>query len=147
MKALSIRQPWAWLITRPDLVSAEARAAAVAAGLVKDIENRTRRTNFRGRFLVVASKGMTWDEYTDCVAFAGARGVDLPPFNDLARGGIVGAVELVDCLPFSPSPWYMGYVALVLRNAVPLPFTPVKGQLGFYDVPFTESELLEIDTP
>lgn len=30
MKALSIRQPWAWLIVRPDLVGA-ARAAALAA--------------------------------------------------------------------------------------------------------------------
>jgi hypothetical protein len=44
MKALSIRQPWAWLIVHG----------------VKDVENRTWRTNFRGRFLVHA--GMRFDE-------------------------------------------------------------------------------------
>jgi hypothetical protein len=47
MKALSIRQPWAWLILN--------------AG--KDIENRDWPTHFRGRFLIHASKGMTHDEY------------------------------------------------------------------------------------
>ena len=38
MKALTVRQPWAWAI--------------VHAG--KRIENRTRRTNFRGRFYIHA---------------------------------------------------------------------------------------------
>src|SRR3990167_9411398 len=47
MKALSIRQPWAWLILH--------------AG--KDIENRGWPTSFRGRFLIHASKGMTRAEY------------------------------------------------------------------------------------
>lgn len=40
MKALSIRQPWAWLIANGH----------------KDIENRTSHTNFRGDFLIHASK-------------------------------------------------------------------------------------------
>lgn len=40
MKALSLRQPWAWLI---------------AAG-IKDTENRGWPTKFRGRFLIHASK-------------------------------------------------------------------------------------------
>ena len=40
MKALSIRQPWSWLI---------------AAGY-KDIENRTWHTNYRGKFYVHAAK-------------------------------------------------------------------------------------------
>ena len=39
MKALSIRQPWAWLIARG----------------VKTVENRTWATNFRGRFYIHAS--------------------------------------------------------------------------------------------
>ena len=43
MKALSIRQPWAWLIVHGR----------------KDIENRSWRTKFRGRFLVHAAQGMT----------------------------------------------------------------------------------------
>jgi hypothetical protein len=45
--ALSIRQPWAWLILH--------------AG--KDIENRDWPTKYRGPFLIHASKGMTRDEY------------------------------------------------------------------------------------
>ena len=41
MKALSIRQPWAWLILRPDLRPAERDRLRVD-GLLKDIENRSR---------------------------------------------------------------------------------------------------------
>ncbi|WP_229215634.1 ASCH domain-containing protein [Duganella sp. CY15W] len=41
MKALSIRQPWAWLIVNG----------------YKDIENRSWSTNVRGKVLVHASKG------------------------------------------------------------------------------------------
>lgn len=47
MKALSIRQPWAWAILNAD----------------KDIENRDWRTNFRGRIAVHAAKTMTRDDY------------------------------------------------------------------------------------
>ena len=47
--ALSIRQPWAWLIVNG----------------YKDIENRNWKTNFRGKILVHAAKGMTKAEYED----------------------------------------------------------------------------------
>lgn len=140
MRALSIRQPWAWLIVRPDL-EGDARSAAIAAGQVKDVENRTRRTHFRGRFLVHASQGMTRDEYAECAKFAHQFGIAVPAFDELQRGGFVGAVDLVDCLMYSPSRWYMGGYALVLRDARPLRFTPWKGQLGFFDVPYAESDL------
>ncbi|BDC78667.1 ASCH domain-containing protein [Pseudomonas aeruginosa] len=119
MKTLSIRQPWAWLI--------------VYGG--KDIENRSRRTNFRGRFLVHASQGMTRQEYNMATWIAGPLGVTIPPFDELQRGGIIGSVELVDCLEDSSSPWYMGEKGYLLRDPRPLPFTPYKGQLGFFDVP------------
>ncbi|EPJ7982300.1 ASCH domain-containing protein [Pseudomonas aeruginosa] len=119
MKTLSIRQPWAWLI--------------VYGG--KDIENRSRRTNFRGRFLVHASQGMTRQEYNMATWIAGPLGVTIPPFEELLRGGIIGSVELVDCLEDSSSPWYMGEKGYLLRDPRPLPFVPHKGQLGFFDVP------------
>ncbi|MCO3748023.1 ASCH domain-containing protein [Pseudomonas aeruginosa] len=119
MKTLSIRQPWAWLI--------------VYGG--KDIENRSRRTNFRGRFLVHASQGMTRQEYNMATWIAGPLGVTIPPFDELQRGGIIGSVELVDCLEDSSSPWYMGEKGYLLRDPRPLPFVPYKGQLGFFDVP------------
>ena len=45
MKVLSIRQPWAWLIM---------------TGL-KDVENRTWNTDFRGQFAIHASRKFDWD--------------------------------------------------------------------------------------
>lgn len=124
MKALSIRQPWAWLI--------------VHGG--KDIENRSWHTKFRGRFLVHAAKGMTSEEYCDGLEFAIRAGDirllrDFPTSQEMQRGGIVGSVELVDSIDTSESPWYMGEKAFVLRDPKPLPFTPLKGQLNFFDVP------------
>lgn len=121
MKVLSIRQPWAWLI--------------IHGG--KDVENRTWHTKFRGRFLVHASKGMTRAEYNVASWVAGPLGITIPPFDELSLGGIVGSVELVDSLDTSNSPWYMGHKALVLRDPKPLPFTPLKGRLGFFDAPDT----------
>ena len=56
-------------------------------------------------------------------------------FDDLERGGIVGSVEIVDCVTESASPWFVGRYGFVLRDPKPLPFTQWKGQLGFFDVP------------
>jgi len=123
MKALSIRQPWAWLI--------------VHGG--KDIENRSWHTKLRGRFLVHAAKGMTQKEYADACNFCHRQGLDQPPcFDDLKQywcGGIIGSVELVDSVDNSGSPWYMGEKGFLLRDPKPLPFTPLKGRLSFFEVP------------
>lgn len=122
MIALSIRQPWAWMILN--------------AG--KDIENRDWPTARRGRFLIHASKGMTRAEYenaTDPLWANGGRTIDLPPFEDLQRGGIVGEAEIVDCVTASESPWFNGTFGFVLRDPKPLPFIQYKGQLGFFVVP------------
>lgn len=119
MKALSIRQPWAWLILNGG----------------KDVENRSRNTKLRGRFLIHASQGMTRAEYNAASWIAGPQGITLPPFDELERGGIVGSVELVDCVDSSTSPWYMGEKAYILRDPRPIPFLPYKGQLGFFEIP------------
>lgn len=123
MKALSIRQPWAWLI--------------VYGG--KDVENRSWHTKFRGRFLVHAAKGMTGFEYADACNFCRKNGLPQPPlFDELRRnwcGGIIGSVFLADCRDTSRSPWYMGERAFLLIDPKPLPFTPIKGRLNFFEVP------------
>jgi len=121
MKALSIRQPWAWLILH--------------AG--KDIENRDWSTNYRGRILIHASKGMTRDEYEDGIFLAQViyPALALPSFADLERGGIVGSVEIVDCVTRSDSRWFVGRHGFVLRDPQPLPFRAYRGQLGFFEVP------------
>jgi len=117
MKAISVRQPWAWLI--------------IHAG--KDIENRSWPTGVRGRVLVHASKGMTRDEYIDADFFVCDSGINLPPFEELERGGIIGSVEITDCVTESPSLWFFGPYGFVLRNPKPHPFHQMRGQLGFFD--------------
>jgi hypothetical protein len=121
MLALSIRQPWASLILK--------------AG--KDIENRSWPTKVRGRILIHAAKGCTRAEFDDAIFFAeGALGkLITADLKTIERGGIIGSVEIVDCVTASKSPWYMGQWGFVLRDPQPLPFTPWKGQLGFFDVP------------
>ena len=114
MKALSIRQPWAWLI-----VSGQ-----------KDVENRSWRTKFRGKFLVHASKKLdktTYDTLTEC-------GVELPPVDELKFGGIIGEAEIIDCVDSSDSEWFMGPYGFVLARQKELRFKPCKGRLNFFDV-------------
>lgn len=118
MKALSIRQPWAWLIIH---------------GSGKDIENRSRRTHFRGRICVHASLGMNRDEYAIGEVMAEENGITLPAFEDLQRGGIIGSVEIVDCVENHESPWFFGPFGYVVANPEPLPFQPCRGHLNFFE--------------
>ncbi len=109
-RALSIRQPWAWL----------------TAWGYKDIENRTWRTNFRGDFLIHA--GLKTDQ--DGFDFATEMGIILPP--DLPHGGIVGRAEITDCVSSHDSPCFFGPWGFVVRNAEPLQFRTFTGRLGFF---------------
>ncbi|MEM7599839.1 MAG: ASCH domain-containing protein [Verrucomicrobiota bacterium] len=114
--ALSIRQPWAWLIVNGH----------------KDIENRTWPTRFRGQFLVHAGKGMTKAEYKEARWVAEDNGIALPAFGELERGGIVGVAEITDCVNESESPWFFGKWGFVLRDAKPIDIVPCRGALGFF---------------
>lgn len=119
MKALSIRQPWAWLIVNG----------------WKNIENREWPTHFRGRFLIHSSKSMTRAEYQACRLFmAGFTTLDIPPAEQLERGGIVGEAVLLNCVRRHDSEWFCGPFGFVLGEAKPLPFIPYKGTLGFFNV-------------
>ena len=123
--AISIRQPWVWAIFN----------------LGKDIENRSWSTRFRGRVLIHAAKGMTADEFDDaCDLFDDVTAPDAQGFmqrrarisDEAMRGGIVGSVEIVDCVQASASPWFFGRYGFVLRDPQRLPFTPCRGKLGFF---------------
>jgi hypothetical protein len=119
MRALSVRQPWAWLILH--------------AG--KDIENRNWRTNFRGRVLVHASKGMTSMEYESAAMFLTTcipRDIILPAPSELQRGGIIGAVDITGCFVKHHSPWFTGFYGFALANPEPLEFIPCRGDLSFF---------------
>lgn len=116
MKALSIRQPWAWLIANGH----------------KDIENRSWPTRYRGQFLIHAAKGMTRAEYEDAADLSAQLGVTIPSFDSLKRGGIVGRATIIGCVEDSPSPWFFGRHGFVIRGAETLPFQPMRGRLGFF---------------
>lgn len=121
MRAISVRQPWAWLLANGH----------------KEVENRTWETTFRGRFLIHAGKTMTKRDYAEVVEFLVdiSSPVQLPAFDDLVRGGVVGIAELHGCVSACANPYFFGPYGFLVRNARPLPFVSFKGQLGFFDVP------------
>ena len=114
MKALSIQQPWAWLIVNGH----------------KDIENRTWPTKGRGRVLIHAGKKIDAEGYN--FVRANFPHITLPTSFDV--GGIVGEARIVNCVRQSNSRWFVGEYGFVLADAKPLPFVPYRGQLGFFEV-------------
>lgn len=118
MKVIVICQPWAWLIVHG----------------FKDIENRSWATRYRGTLLIQASASLpTKRNLEEFRRFARKRGVELP--EDFQRGGIVGMVQLEDCVTSSRSKWFEGPVGWVLSQPKRLRFIPLKGQLGLFDPP------------
>ena len=112
MKALSIRQPWAWAII--------ARW--------KPIENRTWQTDHRGPLLIHAGR----HDDPAGFAFLESHGIDVP--DDLLRGGIIGRVELNDITTDHPSTWAQpGCFHWVLANPIRTPFRPMRGQLNLFE--------------
>ncbi|MCT4181824.1 ASCH domain-containing protein [Elizabethkingia anophelis] len=93
MKALSIKQPWASLITLG----------------IKPIENRTWRTNFRGRIYVHSSMNLPkyhWgllspEQYKQAMDSL----IDGKLREELHLGAIIGEVYIVDCVINHPSIW------------------------------------------
>lgn len=132
MKALSIKQPWAELIIRG----------------FKDVENRSRRTQFRGRLAVhVSLRRAPEDDLIKALWRAGpGQGLPaVPPRRgklimdtwqaNRDAGHVIGTVDLVDCVHASKSPWAIdGLWHWMLAN--PVIFArpvPAKGQLGLWD--------------
>jgi hypothetical protein len=122
VKALVVRRPWADLI---------------ASG-TKDVENRGRRTSYRGPLLIVAGKG--WEPTG--LEYAARLGVELSPGPDDHPTGAVSVVELVDVCSMSAlagyscecSRWAQPYqhhwrLANPRRLAEPI---PVRGMPGMF---------------
>lgn len=122
LPALTVRQPWAWLI--------------VHGG--KDVENRTWRRAYTGPLAIHAAATMTNGEYMEAFAFAARRGVKLPRAEDLPMGAIVGRARVVDWVTESDSPWFTGPYGLVLREPVACTPIPMRGSLGLW--PWTPPE-------
>lgn len=116
MKAITIQQPWAWLIV---------------AG-VKDVENRTWVTNHRGPILIHAAKVVDLDGY----AWLKKQGVAMPTLPKLVKGAIIGKAYLHRCTNYATSKWHVnGQYGFYLRDASPIdPPIPYRGQLGIFEV-------------
>ena len=138
VKALSIKQPWAWLICRG----------------YKDIENRNWRINQKvglkptqcndddfkltlpTRIYIHASKTFDKEGYSFLI--------DDPEVEEILThntqyaskdsfGAIIGEVDIIDCVTESKSPWFVGKYGFVLANPVlydkPI---PCRGMVGFF---------------
>ena len=117
MRALSVRQPWAWLIVNG----------------YKDIENRSWPTKFRGRVYVHAGMRVVPEDFPAQRAYIRESGIMIP--ENLPLGSIVGEITITDCSDFLDSPWFCGPYGFVL--AEPLVFhnpIPYRGRLGFFRV-------------
>jgi hypothetical protein len=115
LPTISIRQPWAWLIVNG----------------YKDIENRIWEAKLRGRVLIHAGQsksGITAEELAYVKRHY--RISDLP--ETFETGGIIGIVELVDCVKRHRSKWFNGPFGWVLAKPRRLPFKKCKGQLKFF---------------
>lgn len=122
MKALTVNQPWASLFFHPTMP--------------KDVENRTWRTNHRGKVLIHAGKKVIRPEkypsYLKVIA-------DLFDINtsDPVTGAIIGEVMLVDCVQdyslsvwAEPDAWHWIVANPVLYST---PITGVRGKLSLWD--------------
>lgn len=134
--ALSIRQPWAWLIIRPDLTDDSSRSYALVNNLFKDIENRTWQTKYTGPLLIHAAKGFTWEEYCAAQEFLILQDIPivLPEFQSFQLGGIIGKAKMLQCVDQSKSRWFTGPYGFQLTSPEILPFQPFRGQLNFFQV-------------
>lgn len=107
------------------------------------MENRDWPTQVRGRVLIHAAKTMTRADYEAAVLFCSSlpdwalpEDFWFPTFDHLKAecGGIVGSMNIVDCVTQSKSPWFCGRYGFVIDAATSLPFQPCKGALGFFKV-------------
>jgi hypothetical protein len=114
MRALTVRQPWAWAIIR--------------AG--KDIENRS-WTNRHATGTIAIHAGMGLDPLNEL-----PRGVKKPGREDLIHGAIIGVVDIAGVVRKGRSKWFSGPFGWVLRNPRPLR-KPIRctGRLGLWRLP------------
>ena len=129
MKALSIQQPWAWLIVNG----------------YKNLENRKWTTDYRDLVLIHAGREVdphffqkddlyfpeVWKRLHPELEFV------MPQKRDEYEvGGIVGYAWLHKVVTQSDSPWFMpGQFGFVLTQRHPVDLIPLRGQLGLFDVP------------
>lgn len=134
---LSVRQPWAWLLCEN----------------LKNVENRSWKTNYRGTLYIHAGKSFDWDalwwmSLAVTTHFAGLKAVEHfgIRFGKSEResivtehkdefGAIVGRVDLIDC-GRSQSVWAQPEVKYhwTVRHGQHIGPIPMRGQLGLFRI-------------
>lgn len=134
-KAISIREPWLYLIIRPDIIGDDARREAYAACEIKDLENRSRLIRFQGEVYLHASKAPA-DNYDALrLQIHNEFGIRVPRFEELQTGGLRAKAMFEMPVEEHPSPWFTGPYAFPIFSVEPIRFTPLRGALGFFSLP------------
>lgn len=127
LKALTLRQPWAWTVFNT----------------TKDIENRNWPAHVRGTIAIHAADDQPAGVYERSKKYIrkvlqsrGHFGVRIPAEDKLPMGAIIGLVDIVDCVADSNSVWWDGPLGFKLTNPRRLP-NPIacKGKRRFFTVP------------
>lgn len=128
IKALSFKQPIAWLIAHGYLL----------------VDDRSWGTSYQGSILIHASKGLYKDYYEYLIT---QTDVPIPSREHLEYGGVVGLAKLILCskpenLPehirgeqraqFSGVP--RGHYGFLFADATPLPLMRCAGKLGLFEL-------------
>jgi hypothetical protein len=115
MKAISIPQPWAWLVVRG----------------YKEMEKRSWKPEHRGPLLIHAgSRMVSREEYARFVVYCRSTGIArFPSIDEFDCGGIVGKIDVIDCLEagISHESGRREY-AVVSANPCVSTFEPMKGR-------------------
>jgi hypothetical protein len=128
LKALSLKQPFAWLIANGYLL----------------VDDRSWGTQYRGPILIHASKGL-YEAYYQHIR--SNTDVPIPERDKLEYGGVVGIADLVLCskpgqLPAGISREqrahfggvHQEYYGFLFAQARPLPLMPCAGKLGIFEI-------------
>jgi len=122
MKAITVRQPWAWGI----------------AWAGKPIENRSWFTNYRGELAIHAASTFSRREYEWARTFMLGLGIETPAAGALDTGRVVAVTRLVDVRKTTSdlAQWETaGGYAFILENTKPIQPFACRGQQGLWSIP------------
>ncbi|MDJ0511309.1 MAG: ASCH domain-containing protein [Crocosphaera sp.] len=134
IKAISLHQPWASLITMG----------------IKHFETRSWPTNYRGKLVICAAKKNSKEQQSSYCTLASGLGIDLTlhPWDSLPLGMAIAVCDLVDCIQMTEDfineqseterccgHWEPGRFAWKLDNVQSLPLpVPIKGKQGLWNI-------------
>lgn len=128
IKALSLKQPYAWLIANGYL----------------NVDDRTWGTSYRGPMLIHASKGL-YEQFYHYIKTN--TDIPIPDLDKLDYGGVVGVAQLVLCCKPNELPAHISreqrthfgsvhqeYYGFLFEDAQPVDFMPCAGKLGIFEI-------------